>query len=240
MVQLVEVIFNNKPSKHNKDLTDFLKRNLRAILVKGHVRFQFTIARTRDLKELRNKGINRLPAMIIKDKNFIGVPNIVQELHARVKNSKKQAPPKSEEEVLQDFFTQQLGVTIGEDGKHIVPDDDEYGNDGSDNRMSQVSKEMERRNITQKGLDLDQHDDRVRKNNRPSGPSNTRKNTRSETDFETPQRPSRPPNAQSRMDNIDTGVGDAIEVLNKMRPAQDSRDDDMMRQLLEKMSDDVM
>ena len=39
--------------------------------MKGHVRFRFTIAQGRDLKSLRDKGITRLPAMVIKNKHFL-------------------------------------------------------------------------------------------------------------------------------------------------------------------------
>jgi hypothetical protein len=238
-VQVAELIFNDAPSKHNKELTDFLKRNIRPIVMKGQLRFRFKIAQTKDLRGLRKRGINRLPAMLLKDKPFIGVQTIVQELHNRVKNSSNAAAPKSEEEVLQDYFANELGGKIGDDGKHIVPDDDEYGDeDGGQDRMGRMSAEMERRNLSTKGLDPDDKPQSSRNKASRQAPAKPSNKFSMDDDYTDKAPPSTPAKLPPRGDNLE--AGDAIGALGRMRPARDPRDDEMMRQLLEKMGDDPL
>ena len=109
VVRVAELIFNDTPSKYNKDLTDFLDRNIDTIIIKGQIKFNFKIAKASELTALRDSGIKRLPAMMLDGKPYIGVPTIVAELRKRVKTSKSTAAPKSEEEVLDEYYKKTLG-----------------------------------------------------------------------------------------------------------------------------------
>ena len=77
-MQLVEIIFNDEPSKKNKELTDFIGKNLVTIIKKGQIQFKFKIAQTADITTLHKRGIKELPVMIGSNNNtYIGVKNII-------------------------------------------------------------------------------------------------------------------------------------------------------------------
>lgn len=217
-MQVAEVIFRDEPSVHNRKLTDFLQKNIKHIIVKGQIRFKFTIAETKDLRRLINRGIKRLPAMVIQDKHYIGVDDIAHELHARAKRSRVQAAVKSSEEQVNDYLNRELGVTIGEDGKFIIPDDDDF-EDNSAKLASDLSREVDRRSKAMKGMDL-----------------SSMQNSRGEN----AERAQREPDVMlgdnhsaARQDNVE--AGDAMTSLRNINPSADRRDDEMLQQLIEKM-----
>ena len=240
-LHIAELLFNDSSSKHNKNLTDFLERNLQTIIVNGNMRFQFTITKAKDLRKLRDSGITRLPAMVIKQQHYIGVPTIIQELHNMIKNNKQIAAPKSEDEVLQEYFSNALETKLDENGKHVVPDDEEI--DESNARMSRLNKEVERRNLSVRIKDDDDKEHQQPKavkqlsnhGKQPTRKINARPNNIDDDDAND----ANDINNRSKND-INNSGGDAIDVLTKMKPAHDPRDDTMMRQLLEKMGDDML
>jgi hypothetical protein len=238
VVQTAELIFNDTPSRYNKDLTDFLDRNIELIITKGQIKFRFKIAKAANISSLRAKGIKRLPAMILGKRPYIGVPVIVEELRKRVRCSKSSAAPKSEEEVLDDFFKQTLGdIQHDDEGKHIIPQDNEMDDEVDLGNL--FNEEMKRRN------DGDSDGKRQGGNtgkrqgaNRRGPPKPDRLAIQDDDDYEDRAPPRRPP---PRLNNIDTATaGDPLATLNNMRSTsgKQSPDDDMLQTLLERMGGD--
>jgi len=230
VLQTAELIFNDTPSRYNKDLTDFLERNMRSIIIRGNIRFKFKIATHRDIKNLQNQGINRLPVMFLLNRSIISVPSIVKALRDRVKKSKTTAAPKSEEEVLNDYFMHTLGdIKLDSDGKHILPVEDEGDNTPDLNAL--FNKELSRRSGEDK---KDNHSTFERRTQRPSPPTKPDRNAIYDDDYE-----NRAPNNYQlhRSDNVKSfDPGDPIAALNTVtKPGQETQDDEMMRTLLERM-----
>ena len=103
------LIFNDSTSPFNKDLYEYLKLNLENVIFKCSIMFHFKIAKAAELKELKDMGITRLPAMTIGKDHYIGVPNIVSELRNRIKLNTETAAIKSDDEILRDFQIASLG-----------------------------------------------------------------------------------------------------------------------------------
>lgn len=232
VVQTAELFFNDAPSRYNKDLTDFLERNIQTIITKGQIMFRFKIAKGKELSRLRSRGISRLPAMVLQNKPFIGVPIIVEELRKRVKRSKTVAAVKSEEEVLADYFQKTLGnIQYDDEGKHIIPIDDDSDGDEPD-LLNAYNAEVQRRGSGDRGAH------RGASRNAPSKPDRmaVQDNDYDES-YAAPPRQQRPP----RQNNVDEPeAGNPIAVLNQLtsKNKKSSQDDDMMRTLLERMSPD--
>lgn len=233
---LAELIFNDNASKFNKDLTDFLKRNIATIISKGLIRIKFTIAGPAELNKLRKRGIKRLPHMILDTKHYTGVPLIIEELSKRVKKSKSDAPPITEEEVLANYYTKELNIKKDSEGKFIpLNEDDEEPEDFNKLITSSLDKEANRRGLKEKkpqpakpSRDVDNDDDA---NNRRAPSIQT-------------ARPGQRPTM--RHDNINLGEtdpGDPARALAKISRTggggENARDNEMMEQLLAKMSPDI-
>jgi hypothetical protein len=228
---ITELIFNDTPSKYNKDLVDFLSRNIETIIKKAKIQFKFKITRPDELEKLRQRGIKRLPAMIIDKQPYIGVPIIVEELRKRVKRSKTTAAPKSEEEVLQEYYISTLGnIKQDNDGKLVVPNDDDDDDDDQEIDLGTIfKKEMEKRGSNNKQQSKYTNRDNPQKPDRYAIQDDDYESTTPQTIQQKGNRP--------RMDNIDNNEDDPIATLNKMKPknGEQAADDNMMRALLERM-----
>lgn len=150
--QLAEILLNDSPNKYNLELTDFIKRNLELIIVKGNIRFKFRIVKPKELDEVHKSGIKRLPAMKFLKKNYIGVPVIIEILREVVKNSKTCIPKKTEVELLDEYYKTQMDVKKNSDGKHIVPKEEEDDDENKVDFESAVAKETARRTASIKGV----------------------------------------------------------------------------------------
>jgi 3-phosphoglycerate kinase len=117
---LAELIFVDSPTRNNRELTEFLKRNIEKVIIKGCVKFKFKIAKASDIPNLRKRNISRLPAMVLQGRNFIGVPDITNELSKRVKNSKATAQEKTGEEFIDDFFKKTINTFLNQLRKVIL------------------------------------------------------------------------------------------------------------------------
>lgn len=228
-----EILFNDVPTKSYKDLLDFLDRNLDSIINRGQIKFRFTIVKTADLENLRKRGINKFPAMTVigsKAPPCIGTPNIIDELRARTKNSKKVATPMSEEEVLEAYQKNEMHTEKDHDGKLIVPSDQEKTDNGID-LVGMLNKELERR-----GQEMKQYKG-YREEDPPRKPSRQDEVIR-DTDYE--DRGPKPPKQRPRQDNILQDPGDPRAILHRMKPGDGKgaqKDDEMMQQLLDRMGD---
>lgn len=222
-----EIIFTDSPTKHNHDLTEFLKRNLEKIIIKGRVQFKFRIARSGDFASLRKRGINRLPAMILDNRNYIGVPQIEDELIKRVKNSKASAMKKTEDEFLDDYFKSTLtrGVERGEDGKFTLPDERE---DDQPDLGALAMREAQRRDPGT-----------LKPGQRAPPPRNPDRTAVQDDDYEDYVTRGQPRRPAPRADNLDTPAGDPMATIDRLAArGQGDGDDDLLKQLMEKMGDD--
>lgn len=237
VVKQLKLIFNNKASCNNKDLTEFLKRNLNTIIVKGGIKFKYVIANMDELQALHKKGIKRLPALFPKKhKPLIGVPNIIKFLRRSVESSKQTAPPKSEAEILDEWNRKQLGNITKRGKQLVVPDDDDEENLDS-SLMSKFNSELKRRQENMKGKD-----DRGNVTDIYSDPPGPRRDQDYDDDLTNRRGRSVINDTQrggARMDNLDNEPGDPLAALNNIRGGRggDMQDDSMMATLLERIGD---
>jgi hypothetical protein len=237
---VASVVFNDSSSKFNKDLTDFFRRNLETAVRKGRMTFNFRIANTNELPDLRKKGIKRLPAMIIgRQDPFIGVPDIIAEIRRIVQTSKADAPTKTEDEIVRDYQLSALGDVKKDEKGHFVINDADDDNPKSDDLQAKAMAEMRRRG-------LDQSSGEEREARMVGGVD---RGTTRDTDTED-RRPAR--NApmygeRPRQDNLastttidNPNMADAFQSLKRIgrnATAEDKQDDDLVSIMLQKLSD---
>lgn len=248
VLQVASIIFNDSASQFNKDLTDFLRRNLETAIRKGKMTFVYRIAAAGDLAELRAQGIKRLPAMTLSNQTFIGVPEIIEEIRRRVKTSKSEAVEKSEDEIVRDYQMKALGdIKKDAEGKFVINDEPE--SDDKDRLMADFQREIERRGTAigheEKGGTAER---RMARDPPPRPPARGRDVDRDD-DYEerAPPRPQKqqqpkPPAFNQRIDNLaNPGMGDALASLQRIgrhATGDDAKDDAMMARLLERMGGD--
>lgn len=240
------IYFNDTASKFNKDLTEFLRRNIEKSIRQGRLSYSFKITQTNELADLRRKGIKRLPAMVVGNTTCIGVPEIIEEIHKRVKNSRAPAQPKTEDEIVREYQLAALGnVTKDADGKLVV-NDNESDEVAEDDLKGRALAEMQRRGLSQSGAGNGEPADRMRPKPQPKAPDRTADR---DDDFEDRRPPpithgntgyAQPRNQQRpRDDNLDNpGMQDAYASLNRVgrnATAEDRKDDELMANLLSKI-----
>ncbi len=261
-IQVAEIIFNDVQSKSNKELTDYLERNMNTAIVRGQIRFRFKIAKPRDIKDLHNRGYKKFPAMTVNNRDkYMGVGEIVSQIVKIVRNSKTVAKPKSEDEILNAYFQEQMGdVKKDSDGKFVLP------KNGNDDEADQVDlgelhqRELQRRNLAKEGgvysndnpaededdisvprvRDYFKTDDtgkkkkgKKRNDPAPSKPSRDieRDGDDEEDDQPMPRKPPRANNVQR------DDPGDPKAALKRISQGGGGADDAMMQQLLDKLND---
>lgn len=228
VLDMAEVIFNNSSSQHNRDLYNFFERNQGNLVNRTHIGFRFKVVQKNEISSLRKRGISKLPAMVLANKVIIGVPDIISDLRRRAKRSKGNAAKKTDEETLQDYFKAELGdVKHDAEGRFVLPREQEPS-DRVD-LSSLANAEVERR----AGANPI--------NNRARPPPSLNRETHGGASYTRPTVTARPNRTQSRNDNLDLDddPGDPMKALDDLkRMGQGSKDDMMMRQLLEKMGGD--
>jgi hypothetical protein len=235
VLRTVELIFNDSPSKKAKDLTDFLRRSMEKIIMKGQIKFRFKIVATTELNAMRKRGINGYPAMVIvgsKERPIIDTPNIINDLIQRVKRSKNTAAPKSEDEVIDSYLKNEVfkGTASDADGKLKVSDDQEPT--GGLDLGSLLNSEMERRSKLGHKMEVD---------GVPAKPARQGQVDR-DNDFED-RGPNitQAPGQRPRQDNVQGDAGDPMAIFNRRRPPESgdgAEDDKMMHALLQRIGSD--
>jgi hypothetical protein len=242
--QVANIIFNDSASKFNRDLVEFLKRNIDIAIRKGRLSFSFKIAQPNELPGLRAKGITRLPAMTVGSKTFVGVPDIIEEIRKVVRTSKGTAPVKTEDEIVRDYQMSAIGrVTKDHEGKLVVHDNDDDVLKTED-LSAKVHQEAQRRGLNKDGEYM---------GNQHNRPTNTDRGAeRDDDNYEAPMRPRQNDNTdrreivtrmqtQPRADNLadNPGMGDAFDAMRRIgrtATGEDKQDDDMMATLLARMA----
>lgn len=235
-IAVAELYFNDSATKHNRDLTTYLKRNITEAIRRGNLKFRFKIAKANELATLRNAGINRLPAMILNKRHYIGVPNIVDELARCVKNSRMMAPVKSDDEILHDYLHKEIGDPKKTSDGRIDPNSLEQESNETFDPQSAFHREAERRRRNEEG-------DHSQKYMRPAPPKPAH-DTMQDNDYEDraprnqpAQRPAYAPRQDytPRQDNVDPGDARMAFDRIKYQPGGDPKDNDMFTAMLEKM-----
>jgi hypothetical protein len=226
-VQSASIIFADSSSRCNKDLTDYLQRNIEFAIRRGGLSFNFKIAKPSDTSNLRQRGIKRLPAMIIANTPYIGTPNIIHEIQNRIRTNKNIAAEKTDEETIRDYHTQVLGnIVKNADGKLEVKDND--NDDNSDTLPAQLqskfNEEIQRRGISTTSSNDTQKTQPSRQSTRDVG--NTTYN-----------RGNQRPNNVASVDDADP-MAEAFESLkrvSKNAAGEEAQDDALMGTLLARM-----
>lgn len=246
VLKVAEIIFNDSASRYNKELTDFLKRSIPAIITRGQIKFRFKIARASDLGKLRSKGIKKLPAMVIDDRSYISVPVIVGELQKRVKKSSGFAAVKSEEEVLDEYYKKTLGnIHTDGDKKIDISKMDQEDTEG-ENLEAALHKELDRRKSQGMGGSyMDDDGGKKKPGRRDPPPAQPSRNAEQDDDYEDRRPPTtyNPVGKQRpRQDNVEADIGDPFSALQRIQGQGGGEgagvDDKMMSDLLARMGND--
>lgn len=263
----VRLIFIDKPSKINYQLIQFIKGSIQPIIIKGQISFQFQIIGINDLETLKKEGINNFPALVPQNSEPIyGLSNIVGYLKNKIVTSKTQAVPKSEEEVLQEFFNKEISTGVSKVGNNLVTNDtdDQEENEGEKLRTAAL-QESSRRGVNTKNAPGGRGQPN-RPGSKPGQPNkgsaaravqnnqakqetlrtSVQRSMRggfSNDDEETEEfnysKDTKPKAAAPRNDNIQTP--DPMESYNQMPSSQkgNSDDDKMMKALLQRLDVDT-
>lgn len=245
---VAEIIFNDTRSQRNKDLVQFIKRNIEAIILRAQIKFRFRINRSEDLPKYRQRGITKFPAMVIENKSYMDSSCIIDHLSIRIKRSKTVAQGKSEDEKLHEFMMNEMGGEHAErdgDGKILVDrlDQEEISEDDIGAKLSTAAmRETERR--------------KVDTSNGKKRPSSSRqldarpidRAAEQDDNFDNRMPPiERDANSRGRLergprrdnvDDIDVGAsvaGSAAAIVGKMNNGED---EDLMAAFLEKIGGD--
>ena len=225
-LQAASIIFADSASRFNKDLTDYLKRNIETAIRRGGLSFIFKIARPTDLSNLRQKGVKRFPAMLINDEPYVGVPAIIQEIQKRIRTNKTVALDKTADEEIRDYHTQILGnIVKNAEGKLEVKDRDD---DDDKETMSAQLQAKFNKEIQKRGNSIGHGETQ---NNQPSRQA-TRDTEETNYNVRSNQRP------RANNVNIDDPMADAKESLrriSKNATGEDAQDDALMGTLLARM-----
>jgi len=171
-LQSATIFFNDSSSQYNKELVEFLERNLTLAIKKGGLCFIFKICKKTDLSALRALNINKLPALVIKESNYIGVPEIIDEINYRIKSNIKKIPKKSEEELTRDYTMSTIleNVHKNSDGKLVVSEAMEF--DDKNSALAKYNAELDKR-----ATSIGHTEDSLKKNREMQGIKPSRSST---------------------------------------------------------------
>ncbi len=128
----------SKVSKYNKEMIEFLNKNIDAINGTG-VELRLVLVDEDDnqmLKELSKKGISKVPALLGRNiKEPIQKIDKIKKFLLNNARTRKQIPKKGSDEELRDYQLDVMDPT-GEE-----PDDDEYGDNNQ--RTAQINARLE-------------------------------------------------------------------------------------------------
>lgn len=143
---VAEMYFINANTLKNKDLTDFLERNIDTIVRIGRLTIKPVVVEHAQIDRLTQQGIQTFPAMRITGcPIFQGMQSICNEIERRCAQNKRPAQPKTAEENVSDWMMKELNVQWDpREKKHVMPPDDDEENLG-DQLRSRFTAEQQRR-----------------------------------------------------------------------------------------------
>ena len=208
-----QLVFNNSNSKFNKDLVCFFKENLANVISKAGITFHFVVAKKSDIERLNSQGITKLPVLVMQNERIFGVPNIIDFLSSRIQKAMPTVP-KSEDQILEDYMSREMMSDVKRVEKQLVINDE----DDEDDEKADMSQKID--NIRKARYDDE------KKQPPPYPNKNVQFDTGAQMDRHVPLK-NKP--HQTSANNNNDGADDPMDILNKMDPSRDSRDDDMMR-----------
>jgi hypothetical protein len=226
-LQSASVIFADSSSRFNKELTDYLHRNIENGIRRGCLSFNFKIARPADLPGLRQKGVKRLPAMLIGNKPFVGVPAIIQEIQTRIKTSKTVAAGRTDDEIVRDYHTKVLGnVVKNAEGKLEVKDKDD--DDDIDTLPAQLQAKFNKE-IQKRGKSIGHDETQQATQTQPS-----RRMTQDNDEYNYNARPNKRQNNINSNDHM-ADAHESLQRISRGATGDDAQDDALMGTLLSRM-----
>jgi hypothetical protein len=228
-LKAASIIFADSASRFNKDLTDYLQRNIETAIRRGGLSFIFKIARPSDISDLRQKGVKRLPAMLIDNVPYVGVPSIIQEIQKRIRTNKTVALEKTADEEVRDYHTQILGnIVKNAEGKLEVKDRDD--DDDTETMSAQLQSKFNKE-IQKRGNSIGHGDVQSNQPSRQSTRDNDENNYNARS------------NARPRANNINVPTNDdpmadafaSLKNISKGASGEDAQDDALMGTLLARM-----
>jgi len=242
------IIFYEDDKAKNKELTDYLDKNLKEIITKGKIYFNFIIATENDKDKLDRDGILLLPALLPKNaKPVLGLKNIYKYINYCINNPQPKKA-KSEEEILQEFMDKEIqdGVSKVKDGnkkKLIIKDDENIDEFSNDNINRKIQSEQRKRGLgPNDNSSINANMDELYTPNRPN---NLSENFSVEDDDEDDEDEDENNNSRNnteirnRNNNSNSNTkNDPLNVFNNMQSNSGSQDDDMFKSLLEKLNDE--
>lgn len=238
----ISIIFYEDDKVKNKELTDYLDKNLKEIITKGKIYFNFIIATENDKDKLDRDGILLLPALLPKNtKPVLGLKNIYKYINYCINNPQSKKI-KTEEEILQEFMDQEIqdGVSKVKDGnkkKLIIKDDESIDEFSNDNINRKIQNEQRKRGLgPNDNSSINANMDELYTPNRPN---NLSENFNEDEDSDEDDNSRNTTESRNRNNNSNNNSrNDPLNVFNNMQTNSGSQDDDMFKSLLEKMNDE--
>jgi hypothetical protein len=234
------IIFYEDDKEKNKELTDYLDKNLKEIITKCNIYFNFIIATENDKDKLNKDGILLLPALLPKNaKPVLGLKNIYKYINYCINNPQPKRP-KTEEEILQEFMNKEIqdGVSKVKDGnkkKLIIKDDENTDEFSNDNINRKIQNEQRKRGLgPNDNSSINSNMDELYTPNRPN---NLSENFSVEDDEDENNNSRHDTGTRNNNSNSNT-KNDPLNVFNNMQSNNGSQDDDMFKSLLEKLDDE--
>ena len=245
-MQELQIVFNENADEINKELTDYLDKNLDEIIYKANVYFKFIIATEKDKLKLKKDGITKLPAIISFDmKPVVGLQNVYKYIKYAMQHKIK-PEIKTEDEILQDFMSKEIqdGVSRVKEGnkKKVVikeeDEDDEFSNDNINRKIQTEQKKrgMSPHEFASSGIS---NMDEMYTPNRPNNLSMDNEDNDDYNDNDNDEDNDEDRQITSKKKSAANPIikNDPVNVFNNMADSGSSQDDKMMRSLLEKIGD---
>lgn len=225
-----EIYFNNSCSKYNKQLVDYLTKNLESLITVGKLQFNFEIVS--NSAKLKERNITRLPALIVNSKTHIGVDKIISYLNSVQKVQRKSAFGGGDgdgDEMLHEYNMSAMGNIKMTAGKLVVEDNDD-DDDSNEDLKARLNMEVKRREAA--GHKIVEEKEMPQRNN-----YRTENNTIGGHTSHAPQKVEMLP---YHGDGVTDNIGDPISVLKRSRPqnSEQQRDDILLETLLNKIGGD--
>jgi len=219
---MFQILFRNNNNAPNRDLVDFLDNNLTNI-VKSKYTIKPMIVNEEKIPELIDSGITELPAMKFNQDICLGVNDII----TYIKNLCERTPKKTQDENLDDYVNDFMTKSL-EMG-------DEDPDDAAKNDIKKKTEEFQKKRVgdappTNSKLSQPQNKGPTR----PSTSSNNANSIDNNTIFN--RNKQKPDDMEDRMmSQGNTNNSDTRDEAIELSQSGDSKDDEMMRAMLERM-----
>jgi hypothetical protein len=209
------ILFQDNKSKKNKNLIEQLENVLALAIKRGKLTFNFKIIDKVGAEKAKKYGINKYPAMLLDQKPYNEISQIMAEINNRIKRSTGEVAQKSDDEMLHEFQMGEFENLKRDAAGKIIEEDDQVDNG------HQLQQKMQ--------AALQKRADAAREfiGNRGAEQQTARAPQRDDIDFDNhPQRPlQRPSTHQARPNNI-TNTDDVFSSIARTSSRSNLGDND--------------